>query len=703
MSKRIICTLLMLTLILSLLSITAPVSADTATATVRVGGQSYTVAVGDFVEYDISLSYPAKKLSSAQIELPVDFSGLSGYTQDELDQFTSRIAPTTKDSVVALRFDGDGAVVNSGYVMNFCSLNGIDFGTEQTALSLIFGVEKAGTYDLSAKVRFVEDIDGKTIVDSNYNCTDTAFKYTESLYDVDLEAPKVSVATGAGGMRISWEPVPRASLYRVYYKGSNGWTKLTDTTETAVLDTEVSSGNRYTYTVRCLSADGSRFISDYDHDGKSAVYYPAPILKLSNGEDCVNISWDPVDYASSYRVYYKNGGSWTKLTDTTGTSCRHEGVVSGTDYTYTIRSMDSSGKHLSWYYDGFTIKFIKAPDIKLSNAADGVKISWDKVDGAVKYRLFYYGSRGWTRLADTAETSFVDTDVTSSYNYTYTARCITEDGSEYTSDYRPGRSIRFYAAPILSLKNGEDNVRLSWNAITGASSYRVYYKGGNGWTKLTDTADTSCTDGNVVSGREYTYTIRAMDGNGNHLSWYYADGFTIKFVKAPEFSVSNVENGVKISWQPVDGASRYRVFYYGSKGWTRLVDTSETSFIDEDVYSNHNYTYTVRCINEDGSEYISDYRPGRSVKYYEAPVLNLSSTAQGVGISWDAVEGVGNYRVYRYGDNGWAKIADTTSTSIVDTNVVSGSKYTYTIRCMNDSGTHISWYYPDGFTITYLS
>ena len=307
MSKRIICTLLMLTLILSLLSITAPVSADTATATVRVGGQSYTVAVGDFVEYDISLSYPAKKLSSAQIELPVDFSGLSGYTQDELDQFTSRIAPTTKDSVVALRFDGDGAVVNSGYVMN------------------------SGTYDLSAKVRFVEDIDGKTIVDSNYNCTDTAFKYTESLYDVDLEAPKVSVATGAGGMRISWEPVPRASLYRVYYKGSNGWTKLTDTTETAVLDTEVSSGNRYTYTVRCLSADGSRFISDYDHDGKSAVYYPAPILKLSNGEDCVNISWDPVDYASSYRVYYKNGGSWTKLTDTTGTSCRHEGVVSGTD------------------------------------------------------------------------------------------------------------------------------------------------------------------------------------------------------------------------------------------------------------------------------------------------------------------------------------------------------------------------------------
>ena len=36
-----------------------------------------------------------------------------------------------------------------------------------------------------------------------------------------------------------------------------------------------------------------------------------------------------------------------------------------------------------------------------------------------------------------------------------------------------------------------------------------------------------------------------------------------------------------------------------------------------------------------------------------------------------------------------------------DTNVTKGTKYTYTIRCMDDSGKHISWYYRDGFSITY--
>ena len=72
--------------------------------------------------------------------------------------------------------------------------------------------------------------------------------------------------------------MPRAAVYRVYYKGSNGWTRMVDTTETSYLDTDVKGGIRYTYTVRCLSADKKRFTSDYDRSGKSAVYYPAPVI-----------------------------------------------------------------------------------------------------------------------------------------------------------------------------------------------------------------------------------------------------------------------------------------------------------------------------------------------------------------------------------------------------------------------------------------
>ena len=344
---------------------------------------------------------------------------------------------------------------------------------------------------------------------------------------------------------------------------------------------------------------------------------PTPVVKsLNNVEDGVKISWYKVDGAAQYRVYYKGRNGWTKLTDTVSNSVIDYDVVSGTNYTYTIRALDSNGNHISDYYrDGFKIRFIKAPRFSLSNAANGVRISWDKVTGAEKYRVFYYGSKGWTRLADTSATSFLDTDVSSNHRYVYTVRCISSDGKTYTGDYRVGKGINYYEAPSLTLKNVEDGVKISWDKVDGAAQYRVYYKGRNGWTKLTDTSSNSVIDYDVVSGVNYTYTIRALDQNGNHISDYYRDGFKIKFLRAPSITLSSEKGGVRIKWNKVGGAEKYRVFYYGSRGWTRLADTADTSFLDTDVSSNHRYVYTVRCISSDGITYTSDYRVGKGITY----------------------------------------------------------------------------------------
>lgn len=703
MKKRIVSVILVLILTVSMLAVgTVIASASDEGAIIRVGGKSYSAKVGDFIEYRVAFQYSGKNLSTAQIELPIDFSGLSGYTREELTTHLPRIAPATAESSVVVLADEDNTLGINGYVMNFVCPSGYSFTTEKRVLSLIFCIEKAGTYDFSAKARYVDDVSGSTVVDGNYQKKDNRFTYTESVVATSLDTPKLTASTYAGGIRVSWDPVPRAGLYRVYVKNAGSWTRIAETKETSFLDTNVESGKSYTYTVRCLNASGSRFVSDYDHNGKTATYYTAPVLKLSNAEDGVSMKWDAVPQASKYRVYYKGSKGWTKLADTSSTSLTDNDVVSGVRYTYTIRAMDGSGNHLSWYYpDGFSIQFISAPQFSLSNAADGVKISWNKVAGAEKYRIFYYGSRGWTRLVDTFETSFVDTDVSSNHNYQYTVRCITADGSAYTSDYRAGKRIKYVAAPILKLSNDEDAVNLKWDAVAGASKYRVYVKTDGSWTKLTDTTGTSAQDTAVVSGSSYTYTIRAMDADNNHLSWYYPEGFTIQFISAPQFSLSNAADGVKISWNKVNGAAKYRVFYYGSKGWTRLVDTAETSFIDTDVSSNHNYQYTVRCINADGSAYTSDYRAGKSIKFYAAPKLTLSSTASGVSMKWDAIAGASQYRIYYKSGGTWKKLADTASTSYVDTAVQNGSAYTYTIRAMDASGKHLSWYYEQGFTITY--
>ena len=88
----------------------------------------------------------------------------------------------------------------------------------------------------------------------------------------------------------------------------------------------------------------------------------------------------------------------------------------------------------------------------------------------------------------------------------------------------------------------------------------------------------------------------------------------------------SVDGGVKISWGKSNGAEKYRVYYKGSKGWTRMVDTTSTSYIDKDVSSGKNYTYTVRCINSSATKFTSGYdSKGKSVKYISSPAEHTHS------------------------------------------------------------------------------
>lgn len=526
-----------------------------------------------------------------------------------------------------------------------------------------------------------------------------------------LPTPEISVSNAAGGVEISWKAVSGAERYRVFVRSGGDWTAVGDTDETSYLDTGASSGKSYTYTVRCVSPDGKSYPSYFDTQGKSVNYIAAPVLKsaaaVSGG---IKISWDKSEGAGLYRVFYlSSSGSWIKLGDTSSTSFTDSDVRSGSTYTYTVRCMNSSGSYISSFYsEGIRGTFLSAPVINsVSCGADGVDISWDEVKGAVNYRVYYYGSRGWTRLADTAETSITDIDVSSNHTYTYTVRCINAEGTDFTSDYLPGKSVRYIAAPaITQLKNTEDGVSISWNAVSGAEKYRVYYYGSRGWTRMADTTSTAYLDEDVASGCTYTYTVRCLNSAGTAFLSYFKPGVQQKFVAAPEISsLSWDNNSISIKWNPVSGAELYRLYLRGENGWTKILDTTETEYTDKNVVSGETYTYTVRCLNAEATAFTSDYKAGKSLKYVETPrISGVYNTTEGVGIEWPPVSGAVKYRVYYYGNRGWTKLTETTGTSVVDTDVASGSTYTYTVRCVNPAGTEFeSGFDSDGASIRYIA
>ena len=175
---------------------------------------------------------------------------------------------------------------------------------------------------------------------------------------------------------------------------------------------------------------------------------------------------------------------------------------------------------------------------------------------------------------------------------------------------------------ITKAESVDGGVKISWNKSNGAEQYRVYYKGSKGWTRMVDTTSTSYIDKDVSSGKNYTYTVRCINSSATKFtSGYDSKGKSVKYISAPKITkAESVDGGVKISWNKSNGAEQYRVYYKGSKGWTRMVDTTSTSYIDKDVSSGKNYTYTVRCINSSATKFTSGYdSKGKSVKYISAP------------------------------------------------------------------------------------
>ena len=262
---------------------------------------------------------------------------------------------------------------------------------------------------------------------------------------------------------------------------------------------------------------------------------------------------------------------------------------------------------------------------------------------------------------------------------------------------------------ITSLKNTTGGVKITWNKVSGAYGYRLYYRpASGGWKRFKDTTATSFTDSGVSPNRTETYTIRCIDKNGNTISGFNSNGWTIKYVPvAPTISkLENTSGGIKLTWNKIAGVYGYRLYYKpASGGWKRFKDTTATSFTDSGVSPNRTETYTIRCIDRNGNTVSGFNSNGWSIKYTPvAPTISkLENTSGGIKLTWNKIAGVYGYRLYyRPASGGWKRFKDTTATTYTDAAVKSGRTETYTIRCIDKNGNTVSGYNSKGWSKKYV-
>ena len=305
-----------------------------------------------------------------------------------------------------------------------------------------------------------------------------------------VPAPEnVKAVNNNGSVSVTWSKIADADGYLIYRK-TNGskWTYLGSFSNDIIgyTDTDVSSGNVYTYTVKVLSEN---IYSGYDSFGVSTNYVDAPTIKtVANVDDCVKITWNPISKATQYRVYKKADGetNWKFIGECRSSGFTDSEVGDGVGYRYTVRAVGDKGG-LSTYLEGKTITVLKMPAIKLYCGGKAITVKWDVRPLATSYRVYRKAgsNTNWTYLATVKSDKnyYTDKQVKNGVNYTYTVRQVYSD---IYGSYNKGVSTKFYPAPKVTAKLSPKGLRLNWDKANAGTGYLIDRKTENNmnWTNI---------------------------------------------------------------------------------------------------------------------------------------------------------------------------------------------------------------------------
>ena len=378
----------------------------------------------------------------------------------------------------------------------------------------------------------------------------------------------------------------------------------------------------------------------------------------------------------------------------------------GTDYLVYIIAEDVNGAKETDYASEpvkITAPLRPAIEAKVAYHSNGIKVSWPKVNGATKYKVFRKLDGGtWEQIKSLTSTSFVDKkDIYYGDTYRYYVIAQAGDGSQITEKSN-GTKYKYLApAPDITLENWEEGVRVSWKKVSGANKYRVYKKtGSNDWAKAGEiTGGTTFIDTSAEPGISYRYAVVGVDKRGIEMNDYSNKQSIVRNDQFVRVNYNITAEGVELNWDVYQQSTKYRVYRKNALdgGWAKLGTViNDTSYIDTNVKPNKEYYYAVVAVN-DSDVMITERGRGLCVKYVVPPTeVNVYNKTLGIKAEWSSVANASKYTLYRKTKStSWTKITTTTAFGYLDKSAEIGKTYYYSVIALDANGNPMNDYRED--------
>ena len=349
----------------------------------------------------------------------------------------------------------------------------------------------------------------------------------------------------------------------------------------------------------------------------SAAGVQAPVVTISNDAEtgAPKLTWGAVSGAAKYEVYRATSktGTYSRRTGTTKLTYTNTNAVAGKIYYYKVRAIAKDGTYADSKIVSRTCDLPRPVVTAANTASTGYpKLTWAAVDGAVSYKIYRSTSKDGTYslTKTTTGTTYTNSTAKAGRTYYYKVLAVAENTAANSAYSTIKSRTCDLPQPVVTTANVTSTgyPRLTWAAVDGAVSYKVYRSTSkDGTYSLTKTTTgTAYTNTSAKPGNVYYYKVVAVASNTGANSAYSAVKSRTCDLARPKASISlNAKGQPTLKWDAVSGAVSYKVYRSTSAdgSYSLMKITTDTSYSNTTAEEGKTYYYKVRaiCGNTDGN------------------------------------------------------------------------------------------------------
>jgi fibronectin type 3 domain-containing protein len=339
-----------------------------------------------------------------------------------------------------------------------------------------------------------------------------------------LGVPTGVVATAGSPSEIdlAWSQVTGATGYVVERGTTSGgpYTVVGSPTAAGFADTGLSPATTYYYVVKATTSSVSSALS-VEFSATTLLGTPTGVLATPISTSEIDLTWSSVTGATGYTVLRgtTSGGPYTAVGSPTSTSFANTGLSPATTYYYVIRAtVGSVTSTLSTEVSAQTLPAAPTGLVATAVSPSEIDLTWNPVSGATGYVVLRANASAgpYTAIGSPTSTSFANTGLSSNTTYYYVVQATDRSGNSANSATVSATTQLAAPTGLVATGKEESEIDLTWNPVTGATSYvvqRALVSGGP-YTTVGTTTTASFADTGRPEEIYFYYVVEAVNAGG---------------------------------------------------------------------------------------------------------------------------------------------------------------------------------------------